>query len=103
MHLGRQVIGAGVYHPDDDSPNYVQPNGEGITNTIGRAVLAAKAAAILQGHSHISTDSLFSLHQIRKQALYPELHSQHVQGHILKKSYSFKLCSIHLSRVLRAS
>eukprot|EP00983_Pelagomonas_calceolata_P009612 311055-Pelagomonas_calceolata.AAC.1 len=34
IHLGRQVIGAGVYHHDNDSPKHVQPNGAGITNTI---------------------------------------------------------------------
>eukprot|EP00983_Pelagomonas_calceolata_P050970 1142207-Pelagomonas_calceolata.AAC.2 len=62
IHLGRQVIGAGVYHPDNDSPNYVQPNGTGITHTIVRAELAAIAAAILQGYSHIATNSLPSLH-----------------------------------------
>eukprot|EP00983_Pelagomonas_calceolata_P080470 1155152-Pelagomonas_calceolata.AAC.1 len=77
-------IGARVYHPDNDSPNYVQQNGARITNTIVRAVLAAITAAILQGHSHITTDSLSSLLQIRKQMLYPELYLQHVQGHILK-------------------
>eukprot|EP00983_Pelagomonas_calceolata_P049018 1141307-Pelagomonas_calceolata.AAC.7 len=35
IHQGRQVTGAGVYHPDNDRPNYVQPNGAGITNTKG--------------------------------------------------------------------
>eukprot|EP00983_Pelagomonas_calceolata_P117469 1160419-Pelagomonas_calceolata.AAC.4 len=65
IHLGKQVIGAGEYHLDNDSPDYVQPYGEGITNTIVRAELAAKAAAILQGHSHIAPDSLSSIHQIR--------------------------------------
>eukprot|EP00983_Pelagomonas_calceolata_P044973 1139509-Pelagomonas_calceolata.AAC.1 len=53
------MIGAGIYHPDSDSPNYVQPNGVGITCTIVWADLAATGAAILQGHSHIATDSLF--------------------------------------------
>eukprot|EP00983_Pelagomonas_calceolata_P079048 1154513-Pelagomonas_calceolata.AAC.3 len=82
IHLGKQVIGSGVYHPDNERPRCFQPNGTGITNTIVRADLAATAAAILQGH--IATDSLSSLHQIRKQTLYPELHRQHIQGHILK-------------------
>eukprot|EP00983_Pelagomonas_calceolata_P010902 352942-Pelagomonas_calceolata.AAC.1 len=52
-----------------------------------KAKIAAIAAAFLQGHSHIATDSLSSLkalHQIRKQTLYPELHRQHVQGQIIK-------------------
>eukprot|EP00983_Pelagomonas_calceolata_P071222 1151125-Pelagomonas_calceolata.AAC.2 len=93
IHLGKQVIlsllllvgppGAGVYHPEKERPSYVQPNETGITNTIVRAELAAIAAAILRGHSHIATDSLSSLHQIRKQTLSSELHRQHVQGHIL--------------------
>jgi len=45
----------------------------GITNTINRAELAAITAAILHGHSHIATDSLSSLHQIREHLLYHEL------------------------------
>eukprot|EP00983_Pelagomonas_calceolata_P002205 74954-Pelagomonas_calceolata.AAC.3 len=57
------VVGAGVYHPDNDSPNYVQTNKTRITNSIVMAELAAIEAAILQGHSHITTDSLSSLHQ----------------------------------------
>eukprot|EP00983_Pelagomonas_calceolata_P017900 561619-Pelagomonas_calceolata.AAC.1 len=84
MHQGKQVIGAGVYRPASDCPNCVQPNGAGIANTIVRAELAAIAAASLKDYSHIANDSLSSLYQIRKQMLYPELHRQHVQGHILK-------------------
>eukprot|EP00983_Pelagomonas_calceolata_P084368 1156351-Pelagomonas_calceolata.AAC.4 len=38
-------------------------NRAGITNTIVTADLAAIAAAIPQGHSHIATDSLPSLHE----------------------------------------
>eukprot|EP00983_Pelagomonas_calceolata_P044213 1139203-Pelagomonas_calceolata.AAC.2 len=44
--------------PPWHSPNRVQPNGVGITNTIEMAELAAIAAAFLQGYSHIATDSL---------------------------------------------
>eukprot|EP00983_Pelagomonas_calceolata_P028904 906856-Pelagomonas_calceolata.AAC.1 len=73
IHHGRQIIGAGVYHPDTDSPNYVQPNEAEITNAGVRAELAAIAATILPGHSHIATDSLSSLHKFRKQKLCPEL------------------------------
>eukprot|EP00983_Pelagomonas_calceolata_P068276 1149852-Pelagomonas_calceolata.AAC.2 len=75
---------AAAIYTMEDSTNYVQPNGAGITNTIVRAELTAKAAAILQGHSHIAPVSLASLQQIRKQILCPELHHQHVQGHIFK-------------------
>jgi len=56
----------------------------GITNTIGRAELAAVIAAILHGHSYIVIDSLSSLHQIRNHLLYPELHHHHLQGDTLK-------------------
>jgi len=73
-----------TYHPATSTPSFVESNGMGITNTINRAELAAITAAILHGHSHIATDSLSSLHQIRKHLLYPELHCHHVQGDILK-------------------
>jgi len=46
--------------------------------------MAAIAAAIANCHNHFATDSLTSLHQIRKQLLYSEKHSHHVQGDILK-------------------
>jgi len=42
------------------------------------------AATILHAHSHIATDSLSPLHQIRKHLFYPELHRHHAQGDILK-------------------
>jgi hypothetical protein len=45
----------------------VNPRGIGINNTISRAKLAALASAIIHGYSHISTDSLTSMHQIKKQ------------------------------------
>jgi len=77
---GKTVIGAGVYHPSLGNSHLVEPNGAGINNTIGRAELAAIAAAITHDHTQIATDSLTSLHQIRKQLLYPEKHRHHVQG-----------------------
>eukprot|EP00983_Pelagomonas_calceolata_P006513 214649-Pelagomonas_calceolata.AAC.1 len=46
------IIGAGVYHPMSDSRNLVEPNGVGITNTIGRAELAARTAALTHKHTH---------------------------------------------------
>ncbi len=82
---GKTVIGAGVYHPSSGNSNLVEPNGAGITNTIESAELAAIApAAITHDHIHIATYSLTSLHQIRKQLLYPEKHCHHVQGDLLK-------------------
>ena len=56
----------------------------GITNTISRAELAAKAAAVIHGYSHIATDSLTSLHQIKKQLSHPNLHRHHIQGDVLQ-------------------
>eukprot|EP00983_Pelagomonas_calceolata_P009765 316781-Pelagomonas_calceolata.AAC.1 len=76
-----------------DSNNLVESNGAGVTNTIGRAELAAIAAALAHKHTHIATDSLSSLHRLRKQVLYPEKHRHHVQGYVLK---TIKPCP-HLS------
>jgi len=56
----------------------------GITNTISRAELAAIAAAVIHGYSHIATDSLTSLHQIRKELSHPNLHRHHIQGDVLQ-------------------
>jgi ribonuclease HI len=56
----------------------------GITNTISRAELAAIAAAVIHGDSHIATDSLTSLHQIKKQLSHPNLHRHHIQGDVLQ-------------------
>jgi len=51
------VIGAaaGVYHPSSGNSNLVESNGAGITNTVGRAELAAVAAAFAHDHIHIAT------------------------------------------------
>ena len=55
----------------------------GITNTISRAELAATiAAAVIHGYSHIATDSLTSLHQIKMQLSHPNLHCHHIQGDV---------------------
>ena len=54
------------YHPCFNVSHYANPRGVGITNTISRAELAAIAATIIHGYSHIATDSQTSMHQIRK-------------------------------------
>eukprot|EP00983_Pelagomonas_calceolata_P021970 689961-Pelagomonas_calceolata.AAC.1 len=75
------------------SQNLVEPNGAGITSTIGRAELAAIAAALTYDYTHTATDSLSSLHQLREQVLYPGKHRHdvhHVHGDVLKKI--FKPC-----------
>jgi hypothetical protein len=56
----------------------------GITNTISRAELAAIAAAVIHGYSHIATDSLTSLHQIKKELSQPNLHRHYIQGDVLQ-------------------
>eukprot|EP00983_Pelagomonas_calceolata_P067077 1149344-Pelagomonas_calceolata.AAC.2 len=71
---GRTVIGAGVYHPTR------------------RAELAAIAVALTHEHTHVATESLSSLHQLRKEILYPEKHRRHVQGDVLK-TISNLVCS----------
>jgi len=79
-----QDTGSGVYHPHLNVSHYVNPKGMGITNTISRAELAAIAAAVTHGHSHIATDSLTSLHQIKQQLSHPNLHRHHIQGDVLQ-------------------
>eukprot|EP00983_Pelagomonas_calceolata_P001501 50288-Pelagomonas_calceolata.AAC.1 len=71
IHNGKQENGAGVYCPLTDSRSFVEPDGAGVTNTICRAKLAAIAAAITHSYAHIASDCLTSLHQIRKQLIYP--------------------------------
>jgi len=87
IHQGKQVTG--TYDPATSSANLAEPNGMGVTNTTGIAELAAIKAAILHGHSHFATDSLSSLHQIRKHLLYTELHRHHVQGDLLTCNRQF--------------
>ena len=74
----------------------------GIANTISRAELAAIAAAFIHGYSHIATDSLTSLHQIKKQLSHPNLHRNHIQGDVLQ-SIAKAICQspppIHFSKV----
>ena len=79
-----QYAGSGVYHPCLNMSHYVSPRGVGITNTITSAELAAIAAAIIHGYSHIATDSLTSMHQIKKQLSHPNLHRQQIQGDVLQ-------------------
>jgi len=74
----------------------------GITNTISRAELAAIAAAVIYSYSHIATDSLTSLHQIKKQLSHPNLHRHHIQGDVLQsiaKAIRQSPSPIHLFKV----
>ena len=82
-HAG-QDTGSGIYHPHLNVSHYVNPKGMGITNTISRTELAAIAAAVIHGYSHIATDSLTSLHQIKKHLSHPNLRHHHIQGNVLQ-------------------
>jgi len=58
----------------------MNPRGVGTTKTILRAELAGTAAAIIHdiyGYSHIATNSLTSVHQIKKQLSRPNFHRNH--------------------------
>ena len=79
-----QDTGSGVHHPRLNVFHNLSPKGMGITNTNTRAELAAIAAAVIHGYSHIATDSLTSLHQIIKQLSHPNLHRHHTQGNVLQ-------------------
>jgi len=73
-----------VYHTCLNVTHHVNPRGVGITNTISRVELAAVAAAIIHGYSHIATYSLTSMHQITKQLSHPNLHRHRIQGDVLQ-------------------
>jgi len=83
-HEEGQDTGSSVYHPCLNVSHSVNPRGVGITNTISRAELAAVAAATIQGYSHIATDSLTSMYQIKKQLSHPNFHRHHIQGDVLQ-------------------
>jgi hypothetical protein len=73
-----QDTDSGVYHPHLNVSHYVNPKGMGITNTISRAELAAIAAAVIHGYSHIATGNLTSLHQTKKELSHPNIHRHHI-------------------------
>ena len=79
-----QDTGSGVQHPHLNVFHYVNPKSMGITNTILLAELAAIATAVINGYTHIATDNLTSLHQIKKQLSHPNLHRHHIQGDVLQ-------------------
>eukprot|EP00983_Pelagomonas_calceolata_P058518 1145525-Pelagomonas_calceolata.AAC.1 len=64
-----------------DSKNLIEPNSAVLTNTIGRAELATIAAPLIHKYQDVATDSLSSLHQLRKQILYPEKRRHHAKPH----------------------
>jgi ribonuclease HI len=49
-----------------------------------KSELVAIAATIMQGYSHIFTDSPTSMHRIKNQLSHPNLHRHHIQGGVLQ-------------------
>jgi len=66
----------------------VNPGKVGISNTMNRADLTGIAFALKAKCTHIATDSAYSLSQIRKQLLFPELHRKHAHVKLLERIVS---------------
>jgi len=73
IQKGKTFMGAGVYHPSSANSNLVEPNDTGLTNNIGTPSLSESrngsygcCTYTCSAHVHIASDSLTSLHQIRK-------------------------------------
>jgi hypothetical protein len=83
-----QDTGSGVYYLCLKVSHYVNPRGVSMYHkhhlTCRAAELAAIAAAIIHSYSHIATDSLNSMHQIKKQPSHPNLHHPQIQGDVLR-------------------
>ena len=74
---GSQSIGARSYHPQCNKITTVNPGGTSTYKTMNRAELAGIAAALINKHTHIATDSAGALWQARNSILYP----QHIKRH----------------------
>jgi hypothetical protein len=58
--------------PQSNKITTVDPGGTSINKIINRAELAGIAAALMNEHTHIATDSAGALWQIRNSILYPQ-------------------------------
>ena len=81
---GSQSIGAGVYHPQSNKITTVIPGGTSNNITISRAKLAGIAAALINEHTHIATDSAGALWLIRNSILYRQRMKRHKHAKLLK-------------------
>ena len=81
---GSQSIGAGVYHPQSSNNTAAKPGGTSINKTINRAELAGIAAALINVHTHIATDSAGALWQIRNSIFYPQRMTRHKCAQLLE-------------------
>ncbi len=87
-YKSQQRVRAGVFISATKTAIYVYSGGVGKSNTINRADLTGIASALRAKCTHIATDSACSLSLIRKQFLFPELHSKHTHCKVLEQIIS---------------
>jgi hypothetical protein len=80
----RLLDGAEVYHPQSDKITTENSGGTRINKTINRAEPKGIAAALINGHIYIATDSAGELWQIRNIILYPQRMKRHKHAKLLK-------------------
>ena len=56
-----------------------------MANTINRAELTGIAATLTNKYTQIATNSTYSLNQIRKQLLFPEMQRDHIHSNLLEQ------------------
>jgi ribonuclease HI len=83
------LCSSGVYIPGTHQAFKINPAGDGLTNNINRAELAAILIAIQEGlhnqsNIYILSDSLCSLLQIHKYLLQPHKMDIHIHRHLLQ-------------------
>jgi hypothetical protein len=96
------AIGAGVYHPQSNNITTVNHGGTSINKTINRANPAGIAAALINEHTHITTDSASALWQVRNSILYPQRMKRHkhaklqetIVHHIQQSKGTIRLCKV---------
>ena len=59
-----------------------------MANTIIRAELTGIAATLTNKYTQIATNSTYSLNQIRKQLLFPEMQRDHIHSNLLERFVS---------------
>ena len=96
-------LGSGVYIPATEDKLSVLPlTTKGYTNTINRAELVALLHAIKYGATDIATDSLCSIHQIRKQMQRPQDMADHKHAtllHELSQQIAESPAQVHIWKV----
>jgi ribonuclease HI len=80
----------------------LNPRGVSITITISSTEIEPVAAAIIHSYSHIATDNLTSIHQIKKMLSPPNLYRHLIQGDVLQsnaKAIHQSPSTIHICKV----